>query len=72
MTLLTKQDVMQAAKEVNHFIDESRRIYFKVMDYSENCVAPEDTAYRFYYWDIFGKRQKFTYYPKTVGFQSRR
>ncbi len=70
--MLTKQDVIQAAKDRNHFIDESRRIYFKVIDHSDNVIAPEDTAYRFYYWDIFGKRQKFSFYPNTVGFQSRR
>ncbi|MCP3681521.1 MAG: hypothetical protein GY861_02430 [bacterium] len=69
--MLTKQQVLDAAKEL-FLVDTDRRVYFKVVDYSGNPVAPEKTAYRLYFWDIFGKRNKFTYYPNTVGFQSRR
>ena len=68
---LTKEQVLNAAKEI-FLVDDSRRVYFKVVDYSENPIAPENTAYRLYFWDISGKRNKFTYYPNTVGFQSRR
>ena len=70
--MLTKDDIIQAAKDRNHFIDESRMAYFKPVDYSNNPLAPESVAYRFYYWDIFGKRQKFTFWPNTVGFQGMR
>jgi hypothetical protein len=72
MKTLTKQDVVSAAKDRNHLIDESRRIYFKEVDHSDNCIAPEITSYYLYYWDILGKRQKFNFWPETVGFQSRR
>jgi len=68
---LTKEQVLDAAKEL-FMVDDNRRIYFKVVDYSDNPVAPEKVAYRLYFWDILGKRNKFTYYPNTVGFQSRR
>ena len=69
---LTKQDVIEIAKERNHLIDETRRIYFKEQDYTDNPIAPENTSYRFYYWDISGKRQKFNFWPTTVGFQGLR
>ncbi|QVW04291.1 hypothetical protein 2017MatK_0115 [Vibrio phage ICP1] len=52
--MLSKQDAIDAAKDRNHMIDESRMIYFKPVDYSDNPIAPEQTAYRLYYWDIFG------------------
>ena len=68
---LTKLQVLEAAKEV-FLVDDTRRVYFKVIDYSDNPIAPESTAYRIYFWDVLGKRNKFTYYPNTVGFQSRR
>lgn len=70
--MLSKQDAIDAAKDRNHMIDESRMIYFKPVDYSDNPIAPEQTAYRLYYWDIFGKRQKFTFWPNSVGFQGMR
>ena len=70
--MLTKQDVIDAAKDRNHLIDETRRIYFKECIYFNNPLAPEVVAYRFYYWDIFGKRQKFTFWPHSVGFQGMR
>lgn len=42
---------------------------FKVIDYSDNRLAPEPVAYRVHYTDYFGVRCKVTYYPNTVGFQ---
>lgn len=68
----TKQEVICIAKDRGHFIDESRRIYFKECDYTGNCIAPENTSYKLYYWDIFGKRHKYNFWPNTVGFQGLR
>ena len=67
MSLLTKQDVMKAASIF--LIDTERSVYFKVVDYTGNPFAPEQTAYKIYFWDIMGQRKKFAYYPKTLGFQ---
>jgi len=69
--ILNKDDVIEAAKQI-FLIDTDRRIYFKVVDYSDNPMAPEQIAYKFYFWDITGQREKFMYYPNTVGFQGLR
>lgn len=71
MATLTKRDVLIEASEL-FLIDETRRIYFKECIYFNNPLAPEAVAYRFYFWDISGKRRKFTFYPDTVGFQEMR
>lgn len=68
--LLTKQDVIKAASIF--LIDTDRRVYFKVIDYTDNPLAPERIAYKLYFWNITGKRNKFIYYPNTVGFQGLR
>jgi len=66
--MLTKQEVLNKAKEL-YLIDESKRIILKIMDYKNNPVAPECTAYRLHFTDVFGTRKKVTYYPNTLGFQ---
>lgn len=43
----------------------------KEVDYSENPLAPEKTAY-FVTFRSFGKLIKLAYYPSTVGFQGRK
>lgn len=65
--MLNKQDVIKAASIF--LIDTSKRVYFKVIDYSNNPLAPEKVAYKIYFWDLAGSRKKFVYYPNTVGFQ---
>lgn len=65
--MLTKEQVI---KELSKFdILGEGRIVFKVLDYSENCFAPEKVAYRVHYSNYLGQRRKVTYYPNSVGFQ---
>lgn len=45
------------------------RVIFKVLNYSQNGLAPEKVAYRIHYPDCNGERRSVTYYPNTVGFQ---
>ena len=64
---LTKEQVVEQLKK--YTIIGKGRIVFKVLDYSDNRLAPEKVAYRLHYTDFTGKRRKVTYYPTTVGFQ---
>jgi len=65
--LLTKEQVLDELRK--HEIMGDGRVTFKVMDYSNNQLAPENYAYRVQYSDYSGTRRKVTYYPNTVGFQ---
>lgn len=64
---LTKEQVIEELRK--HDILGEGRVVFKVLDYSENRLAPEKLAYRICYSDFAGRRRKATYYPNTVGFQ---
>ena len=66
--MLDKNDVLQAAKLV-FLVDDTRRTYLKVVDYSNNPIAPEKVAYKFYFYNLMGQREKTMYWPNTVGFQ---
>lgn len=65
--ILTKEQVV--AELAKRDILGDGRVVFKVIDYSDNRLAPEKTAYQVHYTDYTGKRRKVTYYPNTVGFQ---
>ena len=65
--ILTKEQVLEELRK--HDILGEGRVVFKVLDYSENRLAPEKVAYRICYSDFAGRRRKATYYPKSVGFQ---
>jgi hypothetical protein len=65
--MLTKTEILQELSK--HTLIGEGRVTMKVLDYSDNMLAPEPVAYRLHYSDISGNRRKVTYYPKTVGFQ---
>lgn len=65
--MLTKEQVIEELRK--YAILGEGRVIFKVIDYSENRLAPEKIAYRIFYSDYAGNRRKATYYPNTVGFQ---
>ena len=67
--MLTKQEVVNKAKEL-FLIDDTKRVYFKKVDYTLNNFAPENTGYKLHFTDLLGNRKKVIYYPNTVGFQS--
>lgn len=67
MEVLTKAQVI--AELSKRDIIGNGRIVFKVIDYSKNCLAPEEVAYRVHYTDYAGNRRRVTYYPNGVGFQ---
>lgn len=67
--MLTEEQVTEKANLI-FLIDYSKRRYFKVLDYSDNPLAPEKTAYKLHFTDLLGNRKKVIYYPNTVGFQS--
>lgn len=51
--------------------DVSGNLRVRVIDYSENPLAPEKYAYSLSWTCIFsGKREKCIYYPNTYGMQS--
>jgi hypothetical protein len=65
--MLTKEQVISELSKFD--LIGKGRIVFKVLDYSDNTLAPEKVAYRIHYTSYTGERRKATYYPNTVGFQ---
>lgn len=65
--MLTKEQVIEELRKYD--ILGEGRIMFKVIDYSQNGMAPEKVAYSVCYSDYVGNRRKAVYYPNTVGFQ---
>lgn len=63
--MLSRNDIVEAL--YNNFVcPENIRI--SKVDYSNNPIAPEETAYRITFRQ-FGEKKKVTYWPNTVGFQ---
>lgn len=64
---LTKEQVLRELRK--HDLLGTGRVIFKVLDYSNNRLAPSKVAYRLSYVRYDGTRQRVTYYPDSVGFQ---
>ena len=65
MTTLTREQIIIA---LNEQVICAENVRVKVLDYSNNLLAPEKIAYSITYKQ-FGKSRKVVYYPNTVGFQ---
>lgn len=65
MNILTRKEILEALKGVS--ID-AQGVRIKVLDYTNNPLAPEKVAYSITYKE-FGVSRKVVYYPNTVGFQ---
>lgn len=66
---LTKQELITIIdRNLGLGLKHSERVIVKVVDYSDNPIAPEKYAYKVFYTQ-YGKRQKFIYFPNTVGRQ---
>ncbi|AIT14205.1 hypothetical protein PBI_121Q_315 [Escherichia phage 121Q] len=66
---LTKQEIIDRIKESTGWYVGDRLIV-KVLDYSNNPLAPEPVAYKLSWISAFsGKRERCVYYPNTVGLQ---
>lgn len=65
MNVLTRKEILEALKGVS--ID-AQGVRVKVLDYTNNPLAPEKVAYSITYKE-FGVSRKVVYYPNTVGFQ---
>lgn len=65
MKTLTRKEILEVLKGVS--ID-AQGVRVKVLDYTNNPLAPEKVAYSITYKE-FGVSRKVVYYPNTVGFQ---
>lgn len=64
--MLQRTDIIKRLK--GQFIDP-QGVRIRVIDYTGNPLAPEETAYRITFTSL-GTKYRVTYWPKTVGFQS--
>lgn len=67
---LTKQEIVKRIQEsTGRYVGNG--LIVKVVDYSNNPLAPEPIAYKLSWICMFsGKRERCMYYPNTVGLQS--
>lgn len=65
MNVLTRKEILEALKGV---AIDAQCARVKVLDYTNNPLAPEKVAYSITYKE-FGVSRKAVYYPNTVGFQ---
>ncbi|WBF77683.1 hypothetical protein A73_7 [Escherichia phage A73] len=66
---LTKQEIIDRIKESTGE-NIGNGLIVKVLDYSNNPLAPEPVAYKLSWISVFsGKRTRCVYYPNTVGRQ---
>jgi len=68
----TKQEILDAFSK-RYGVDISKhatgRVTVKTIDYSNNPLAPEKTAYKIYF-TLWGNKNRFSFYPNTVGYQA--
>lgn len=65
---LSKQDIIRQWME-RYGIDITKGLRFKVLDHTGNRLAPERYSYYVSFVSIWGARERYGYWPNTVGFQ---
>tara|TARA_R110000744_G_scaffold74111_1_gene148221 strand:+ start:1601 stop:1822 length:222 start_codon:yes stop_codon:yes gene_type:complete len=67
--LARKEVIARLSKDYGvNLLEAAKSIRVKVVDYSNNPIAPESIAYKVSF-TLWGSKTSLTYYPNTVGYQ---